>query len=433
MKSAWVLITFILLTNQVFADIDGAASWLLASQNPDGSWGDEEDGIESKVYVTASVLEALQDKGLQVEKGQDWIGDQEPKDVAALSRSIRILQDQGLRTKFSERVKASQNPDGGWGKAKGFGSTPWYTSNALLALYPLEEHQDSVRLGGDYLIAVQKAGNWGNSSFITSNCIYALALLYNSTKEDKYLLSALKGKDWLLKNRGKDLYSTSNSVIALMALHSILGEEETKVAYQETRGELLEKQDGQGHWGSPEDPLQTAWVLSALTKTIPFSPAQPKIFINLSLSREHVLPTEEIEVFVEAENIGVVNVRGLEAVIEFLDKQRELKIGRLSRGESNATSVVISIPRDAGEGTYPVKFRGRCIADNVPREGIPVASEVNLSIHRVPFELELLPRELKNDVEESFWLSVKNLGDEELAIRNISINLGEGMEGCRAL
>lgn len=315
-----LLLMFIICVGQVCAEEAGdSASTLVSSQNPDGSWSNADKGPESQIYTTARVLESLIYHGEEpdaVDNGVGWIELQSPTDTAALAEVLRVLQLSG-RPSGSEllRLKEYQNTDRGWGKTAGFESTPWYTSSAIIALNSLDEGQDAGIAGGEYLLNEQgEGGDFEDSALITSNCVYALVLLYDITKRDDFANAAIKGYGWLDAAYGEDgvwdsVTSTSNSVIALDALYQLTGEEG-----------LRAQRDSAKEWiaGSAqinEDPLSTAWSLAALTQESVIAPAQSRPRISASLTEEYVFGPDVTQVKFKIENHGLSNLKNISLLL----------------------------------------------------------------------------------------------------------------------
>lgn len=420
-----ILLVLAVCVGQVAAEeAADAASKLISSQNADGSWGGAEKGPESQIYTTAQVLKGLiyyGEKSGTVDRGIEWIELQDPKDTAGLSEVIGILY-------LSERSPESrlltleeyQNADGGWGKTAGFKSTPWYASNAIIALNPFDDYRDASITGGKYLLSEQGTnGDFEDSALITSNCIYALVLLYNSTEIDEFAMAAIRGYEWLNKTADEDgvwdsVVSTSNSVIALDALYGLIGD-----------GGSMALTDNAKKWivnspGNKSDHLSTAWALTALTKETAISPVEPKASISAALTKEYVFPSEDTEIRFKLENHGIANIKNVSLyLVTVKDLQAEIgktewQIDNLQRNGSREFTESIFLAADVKEGEYPLTITGGSIN-----------STVWLHVLKFPLLFGMGPTELKNDAPFNFELLVKNHGQEDVFIKNIALDIDE--------
>lgn len=420
-----ILLILVVCIGQVAAEEAGdAASRLLSSQNADGSWSGAEKGPESQIYTTAKVLNGLMrygEKSEAVDNGIKWIELQDSGDIAGLSEVVGVLRSSG-RSPESEllRLKEYQNADGGWGKTAEFKSTPWYTSTAIIALNRFEEYRDASIAGGEYLLSEQgEDGSFEDSTLITSNCIYALVLLYDAAKRDEFVWAAIQGYEWLNKTAGQGgvwdgVASTSNSIIALDALYRLTGD-----------GDLKALTDNAKRWivsspGNKSDYLSTAWALTALTQKTPISPIEPKASISASLTKEYVFPSEGTEIRFELENPGIANLKNVSlSLVTPRDLHAEIgktewKIDGLQRGGSREFAESIFIAPDVKEGEYPVTIT----ADSIN-------STVHLHVLKFPLLFEMGPTELKNDAPFDFELLVKNQGQDDIFIKNVAPDIDE--------
>ncbi|MEE8167884.1 MAG: prenyltransferase/squalene oxidase repeat-containing protein [Candidatus Hydrothermarchaeales archaeon] len=432
----------------LLASEDDAAKWLLEEQNPDGSWGDGSKGVDFQVYVTANALEAVEDYLFKqtehlsneqeeayksaIERGLQWLRIQDVGATTALSKTLLVTRDQAL----AEELLNYQNFDGGWGKANAFESTPWYTSSAIIALRAFQYNE--TKEAGKYLLATQEVdGSWENTAVTTSNCILALSLLYSVAPNDDYILAIRKGESWLLNKQEKtgewfDVFSTANSIVSLKAVYALLRERPELISYQRAVSWLYTKQRKDGSWSAYSsldigDLLSTAGVLSALNKEISLHAIEPRIEVEVHLSREHLMAEDKVEVSVKTSNVGVIRVRDLEVVInipeELGGRQINWAISSLESKEERGKSLSITVPRGVS-GRYSIFSSGRYSTDNELNETfhlMPVAFQ--LRVHTMPLQLLLSPMEVVNGSLESFNLTLKNTDEDEFTIRNLSIEL----------
>lgn len=419
MRLALLLVLIVCVGHAWAEEADAAASALISSQNPDGSWGTEDLGSQSQVYATARVLEGLLYYGEEsgtVDKGIEWIELQSPKDTAALSEVVRVLHLSGASPNPELlELKENQNADGGWGKTAGFESTPWYTSSAIIALGPFEDYLDISVAGGEYLLSEQGAGGgFEDSALITSNCVYALVMLYDATKRDDFALAALGGYGWLNATAGEDgawdsVTSTGNSIVALGALYQLTGGESIKAL-----------SDGAKEWmsaseQSEEDALSLSWNLAALTHDAAVSPAQPLPSLSASLTEEYVFGSDVTRINFKIENMGLSNMKNV-TILLAAPKELNAKINKtaweidtLERGESIEFKEDIIIPAGVEAGEYPIMVS----VDSI-------SASVTLRVLESPLIFEISPTELKNDEPTDFKIQITNTHEMGFFIKNIT-------------
>ncbi len=422
MRLAILLVLAVCVGQAAAEETPSAASKLISSQNADGSWGGTEKGSESQIYTTAKVLEGLIYYGGEpgaVDNGIVWIELQDPEDTAGLSEVIGVLYLSGRSpdTRLS-KLKEYQNEDGGWGKTVEFKSTPWYTGGAIIALAPFEDYLDASIAGGEYLLSEQGPdGDFEDSALITSNCIYALVLLYNSTEREDFAWAAIRGYEWLNKTAEADggwdsTVSTSNSVIALDALYRLVGGEDLRALADNARRWIINSS------GDKSDRLSTASTLTALTKETAISPAEPKVSISAALTEEYVFPSEDTEIRFKLENQGVANMKNVSLLL-VTPKDLQVEIGKtewkienLKRNVSLEFAEPISLAADVKEGEYPLIISGDSIK-----------SIVQLHVLKFPLLFEISPTELKNGAPLNFDLLIKNRGAKGVFIKNVSLDI----------
>ena len=391
-----MLVFFVLCGPVEAEEADSLASSLAYSQNADGSWGGQDKGAESQVYTTAKVLEGLAyygDESGAVDEGISWIKLQEPEDTAALSEIVRVLYLSGSSPQSGVlKLKGYQNTDGGWGKTAGFESTPWYTSSAVIALSPYEDHLNARIAGGEYLLKEQGiAGDFEKSPHITASCVYALVLLYDATKRDEFALAAIKGYKWLnaAANRERvwdSVISTSSSIIAMDALYGLMWDEDLRFQSDNAKEWIVNSPK------SFEDPLSDAWALAALTKQAEISPAKPVLSISASLTKDYVFPQEETQIKFKIENRGFGNLKNVSLLLlpgkglHVEIYETHWKIDSLNAGESLEFVERIYVPGDIKKGEYPIAIKAGS-----------VSADVTLHVMEPPHVSVTRSSELKND------------------------------------
>lgn len=426
-----ILLVLVACIGQVAAEEAGeAASSLISSQNADGSWGSADKGAESVVYTTAKVLSGLMDyagESGSVDRGIAWIEVQGVADTASLSEVAGVLHSAG-RSPDSEIEKLTeyQNADSGWGKTAGFESTPWYTSRTIIALAPFEEYRDAAIAGGEYLLREQGPdGGFEDSTFITSNCIYALVLLYNSTGVADFAVASIQGYEWLNKTADEngvwtDVVSTSSSIIALDALYGLTGSDALNAMSDNAKEWLVNST------GNKTDPLSTAWVLAAHTHEAGVSLAEADASISADLTKEYVFPPDVTEIVFTVENNGLADMKNISLLVAPAKELRaeieknEWKIDSLRMNSSVEFSGDISIPADVEEGDYPIMIAGDSIS-----------STVTLHVLEPPLIFEISPTEVKNDASLDFELLVKNRGEKSISIKSVSVDVDENWRDVR--
>lgn len=403
------------LPSVVFADrSNDAVTWLINHQNPDGSWGKLSDGIDSRIYSTSIVIQALEENGVKINKSLYWISGVEPYDTAALAKSSEVIHKQG------RVLNQRQNNDGGWGKTDSHKSTPWYTSVSLIS--QLDSNLTSAKLGGDFLIRLQEdSGEWSNSSLITSNCVYALLRLYNYTREDRYLLAALKGKKWLEESKHDDFYTINNMVLVYKLLYSLLQTESLKASYQDSQMKLLKRQNSDGSWSSSSEgePLATALALTALSREFHLIAIRPRISLEVFTLKERYIAGSLVNIIVKLENQGFLDIEDLEVVVEIpaFEIEKSVDMGHLGRGKGK--KILTDFLIGEREGTYTLKAYARYAVES--GKNYSTSAEGLIKLQQTPIKFELYPKKLKRNVSQKFLLSVENEGITPVQINNISL------------
>jgi len=138
------LVPFTALAQQ--QEIDDGVAWLLANQNPSGSWGDPELTEFRDTTVVADVLKKLRETGTGYTNAINFINIVSPPNNDYLARKAAVLAQDGtdVSTLIDELLSA-QNPEeyegalpnypeGGWGAAQGYATNNLDTSLVLDAL-----------------------------------------------------------------------------------------------------------------------------------------------------------------------------------------------------------------------------------------------------------------------------------------------------------
>jgi hypothetical protein len=116
---------------------EAAANWLESpgQQNPDGSWGSEE---EVRFLYTSAVVDALRAygrRGSAYFRGIAWLENHAVPGVDGRARRIVSLLPNGDDTSADlQHLLADQNPSWGWGLSGAYASSPLDSAVALLAI-----------------------------------------------------------------------------------------------------------------------------------------------------------------------------------------------------------------------------------------------------------------------------------------------------------
>lgn len=215
-------------------DVEGALAWLRARQGLDGRW---EDAAGTAVRDTSSALETLRAvdaAGLGYARGQAWLtaAPIDNLDFAARRAQARaVVAAADERAALTAALFAHQNPDGGFGVARGFESDGLDTALALSALRELRAPADArVRSAFGALAALHQPGGWS-----------------------------------LVPGRAP---STVATALALSALQAWADEPEAAVLLPVALAALLSRQNEDGGFGeSPSTAHGTALALLALDRS----------------------------------------------------------------------------------------------------------------------------------------------------------------------
>jgi len=163
--------------------IDNGISWLLYSQNEDGSWSSG-----SKIYLDSyAVLETLLFLNVydsQVSSGIDWVKQLEAHTTDDLAHQILILSSAGEDVESKVNLLLdSKNVDGGWGCCEEGESSLLDTILALLALKAANYYDEDV-IGRTLCLISSKQNPEGGLSFgDNESSIYLTSLFILLLKE----------------------------------------------------------------------------------------------------------------------------------------------------------------------------------------------------------------------------------------------------------
>ena len=141
-----ILLSFQPFTAIAQQEIDNGVAWLLANQNPSGSWGDSELTEFRDTTVVADVLKKLRETGTGYTSAINFINIVSPPNNDYLARKTSVLVQEGVDiSQLLDELLSTQNPDewdntlpnypeGGWGGANGYSTNCLDTSLALDAV-----------------------------------------------------------------------------------------------------------------------------------------------------------------------------------------------------------------------------------------------------------------------------------------------------------
>jgi len=141
-----ILLSLLPFTAIAQQEIDDGVAWLLANQNPSGSWGDPELTEFRDTTVVAAALKKLRKTGTGYTSAINFIDIVSPPNNDYLGRKVSVLAQEGVDVSLLvDELLSTQNPDewdntlpnypeGGWGAADGYSTNCLDTSLALDAV-----------------------------------------------------------------------------------------------------------------------------------------------------------------------------------------------------------------------------------------------------------------------------------------------------------
>lgn len=287
-------------------DIEDGVSWLLGSQNIDGSWGNNTDRV---ILDTSSVIESLRyldNGGPAYLAGINWLNTQLPLNTDFLSRKITNLHWAGIDvTADVTTLLNSRRTDSGWGGDADASSMVNDTVFALQALKAVNYADQAVISGAiKYLLPAQNAdGGFGFCSSVSVGCsdsdsnAYMTAIVLQTLAQFKttYDLQAqiTSAVAYILTKQNIDkgfgsggasatpttstTYETALAVMALIKGNTGQGSAQPlQIPIQNAIAYLTATQQVNGSWD--DDPYSTALALRALSMVKP----------NLSISSSDI-------------------------------------------------------------------------------------------------------------------------------------------------
>jgi len=261
------------------AALDLGLQWLEQNQNPNGSWGSDDNIRYLTTSTVAGAMFSASHYSTSYYAGLAWLENHHTNNVDYLARKIDTLYEHGnnLTDDLAALQAAQKNQNvGGWGLSINYQSSAYDSSLALKALLKMGE----INAGDvvEYLVAVQNAdGSWALNN--TNDGDYIV------TASASEALSSFEGHIGGLSSALIDAVSylntvaTTNTTLVLaqvtLAIHKMQGLT-TKV--DELTSEMINRQSVQGDWG---DTYTTASVIRALAAGLGLDHADGKLRITL--------------------------------------------------------------------------------------------------------------------------------------------------------
>lgn len=150
--------------------VDDGISWMVANQNPSGSWGNSESTELRTTLLIATVLNTVQQKNTAYQDALTFIDGQSMQNLDYLSRKIVLYARHGADVSpMIGELMAAQNPaednnalwnypEGGWGPLTGFTTNNLDTAFALRAI-------NAAGLAGGLMVANRTIAANGTDQF----------------------------------------------------------------------------------------------------------------------------------------------------------------------------------------------------------------------------------------------------------------------------
>ncbi|MBC3920139.1 carboxypeptidase-like regulatory domain-containing protein [Undibacterium sp. CY18W] len=260
--------------SQTAPSVANGVRWLNAQVQPNGSLSGETLSIATPMQVRGEVAQTLQLLSTTPVTLSALIASEQDANTEYLARKIisQALIQADSSTLVAQLI-TRVNPDGGFGGARGYASTPLDTALSLLAL-KLAGRTETVAAAITYLQSSQKAdGSFQiNGRIDLYSSIYALAA-FRAHASAFSLNAAIQSTATFLLAQQSAPGSWNSSIflssLAYEALHDFIPAVPTAAAVQTY---LLGAQRSDGSWGG--DPYTTALALRALVLTgnVPLDP-----------------------------------------------------------------------------------------------------------------------------------------------------------------
>ncbi|MEA5113120.1 MAG: CARDB domain-containing protein [Geobacteraceae bacterium] len=250
-------------------DINEGITWLLGRQQADGSWSDIPLTTERDTAEVVSALRTFSSAGSQYQAGYDWLNRVVSNNTDYLARRIDSLVGAGGNASTLVATLVSlQNPDGGWGSAKSFGSSAGDTALALKALVRAGYgNRELIGRGVAFLKGRRNPdGGWSDGGSSAIRPTTAVLSIFTALKSEFGLDTEVQDATaWLLTKQNPDggfgcspstVYETALAVMALRETGAAIDVTNRGVAY------LLGQQSSNGSWS--DSPFQTALAVKSV-------------------------------------------------------------------------------------------------------------------------------------------------------------------------
>ncbi|MEM7828181.1 MAG: CARDB domain-containing protein, partial [Candidatus Aenigmatarchaeota archaeon] len=254
------------------SNIEDGVKWLMSKQGADGSWMDLTQTIDRDTAQAVLALKNFDIAQQNYSTGIQWLNGVYSGNMDYLVRRIETLFNSGEDiTPLLNEILLRQNPDGGWGSDRTYGSNSLDTSLVLNAL-AVSGYSDQgiISKAIEYLKSKQNAdGGWGSDDEgstveATANVVSAFNRYRNDYQLEEYIS---KGLMWLLQRQNPDggfgnspstVYDTAIAVMTLRELDAPSEVTNNGLNY------ILSLQSNDGSWY--ESSYQTALAIQTVWK-----------------------------------------------------------------------------------------------------------------------------------------------------------------------
>jgi subtilase family serine protease/flagellar hook assembly protein FlgD len=211
------------------ANLQTATQWLRGRQQAQGDWSDSQlTRVRDTVVATRALGEVGNPDPSSTERAVTWLGTQVTSNNDYAARRISALAARATEADWVQLV-AAQNPDGGWGAAAGYQSSPLDTALVVQALSSdpnAARRTAASNAARAFLVSKQNAdGGWSHAvngvsrTFTTSQAMRALAMLSANPQvaAAARFLATRQNADGGFGDSPSTTHDTSNVLLALSA------------------------------------------------------------------------------------------------------------------------------------------------------------------------------------------------------------------------